>query len=146
MADDENRSAKIEPEDEMFQMNSNKVIGLGKDSEKLNLILMIPKSNIRSFDSDVSLSRVLNSRLNDPEAVKTLAKEFMGKNSHRLKEMSFKVDIFCLTTGRLLCSDISTSICDVNSKTHGSMDLYDVTPLRSCSELVVKLLWSQNLT
>ena len=114
----------------MFQINSNRIIGLGKDFGELNLILMIPKSNIHSSDSDVSLNRVLNSRLNDPEAVEVLAKEFMGKNSHRLKKMKIKVELFCLTTGRLLCSDVSSSICDVNSKAYGSMDLYDVTPQR----------------
>ena len=58
----------------MFQIKSNRVTGLGKDSGELNLILMIPKSNICSSDYDVSLSRVLNSRLNDPEAVDTPAK------------------------------------------------------------------------
>ena len=118
----------------MFQVNSVRVIGLGKGVRKLNLILMIPKSNIRSNDSDVSINRVLMSRLNNSKAVEVLAKEYMRKNSHRLKKMRVKIELFFLTTGRFLCSSMSSSICVVNSNKYGSMDLYDVTQLRSCSE------------
>ena len=47
--------------------------------------------------------------------------------------MKLRVDVFCLSSGKPLCSGVSASISDSASKAHGAMDLYDVTPLRSCS-------------
>ena len=131
--EDLNRPEPIADEDEMFEVGDDRLIRLGKSAGWLNLIIMIPKSKARSSDMDISLKKVLALRVMDPEAVSALANEFTRRNSHRLKRMRLKVEIFCLATGRSLCSRISSPISDSASKTHGAMDLYDVTPLRSCA-------------
>ena len=38
-----------------------------------------------------------------------------------------------METGQLLCSNMLGSVCDVNSLKHGSLDLYDVSPLVICA-------------
>ena len=81
----------------MFKIGNDRVIGLGKGVREMNLIVMIPKSNVRSNGSDVSINRVLMSRLGDSEAVEALAKEYMRKNSHRLKKRRVKIELQFVT-------------------------------------------------
>ena len=81
------RPEPIADEDEMFEVGKDRLIKLGKDAGGLNLIVMIPKSEARASDTDISLKKVLASRISEPEALSALVSEFTRRNSHRLKRM-----------------------------------------------------------
>ena len=127
------RPEPIADEDDMFEMGKDRILKLGKDAGGLNLIVLIPKSEARASATDISIKRVLASRVPEPEALSALVNEFTKKNSHRLKKLRLRVEIFCLASGRSLSSQTSPPISDSASRTHGAIDLYDVTPRRSCA-------------
>ena len=98
------------------------------------MIILIPKTEKRASNEDVSLNKLLKSRVDDPKALKLLIDTYTGKNSLNLKKVKVKVDVYSLETDELLGSDISGAIFDTASKAHGAMDLHDATPLRSCAD------------
>ena len=125
---------QIPQEDEIFSIQDDMVLRIGKDAGELNMIILIPKTEKRASHDDVSLSKLLKSRVNDIESLKILTENYTGKNSINLKKVRLKVEVFSLSTNKLLGSSISTPILDTASKAHGAMDLYDATPLRACAE------------
>jgi len=125
--------SRIPEEDEMFSIKDDLVLPIGKDAGELNLIILIPKTDKRSSDEDVSLNKLLESRVKNPEALKTLTENYTGKNSLNLKKVRLKADVYSLETNQYIGSSISRPIFDTASKAHGAMDLHDATPLRSCA-------------
>jgi len=126
--------AKIPAEEEIFTIKDDMVLPIGKDAGELNMIILIPKTEKRASNEDVSLNKLLKSRVDDPEALQLLTDTYTGKNSLNLKKVKLKVDLFSLESDELLGSDISGAVFDTASKAHGAMDLHDATPLRSCAD------------
>merc|ERR1719474_539266 len=134
---DEPRYEKIDripDEDEMFSIKDDMVLPIGKDSGELNMIILIPKTEKRATHEDVSLNKLLKSRVTDSETLRILTNNYTGKSSINLKKVRLKVEAYSLTTSKLIGSSISKPIFDTASKAHGAMDLYDATPLRACAE------------
>ena len=125
---------KIPVEDEMFTIQDDMVLSIGKEVGELNMIILIPKTEKRASLEDVSLNKLSRSRVKDPEVLKTLINKYTGKNSSNLKKVRLRVDVISLDTNANLGSNISGVIFDTASKAHGAMDLHDATPLRSCAE------------
>merc|ERR1712227_808429 len=98
-------SDRILVKDEMFDINEERVLNIGKEAGELNMIILIPKTEKRANNNDVSL-----------------------------KKVRLKIEVFCLDSGVLLGSSLSCPISDTASKAHGAMDIHDATPLRSCAE------------
>merc|ERR1712198_694932 len=125
---------RIPDEDEMFSIKDDMVLPIGKDSGELNMIILIPKTEKRATHEDVSLNKLLKSRVTDPETLRILTNNYTGKSSINLKKVRLKVEVFSLATNQLLGENVSKPIFDTASKAHGAMDLYDATPLRTCAE------------
>jgi len=124
---------RIEEEDEMFSIQDDFILPIGKESGELNMIILIPKTEKRASHDDVCLSKLLKSRVKDPDALKILTDTYTGKNSLNLKKVKLRVDIYSLESNSFIGSSISGPIFDTASKAHGAMDLHDATPLRSCA-------------
>ena len=120
-------------QDDMVLPN-NMVLQIGKEYGELNMIILIPKTEKRASEDDVSLNKLLKSRINDPEALKVLTDTYTGRNSLNLKKVNLKVEVYSLESGQLLGNGILGAIFDTASKAHGAMDLHDATPLRSCAD------------
>ena len=133
-SDRDNGRVEIPEEDEMFSINEDMVLGIGREATELNMIILIPKTEARAAGDDVSLRKLLESRISNPAALTALSEKYSKKNSVNLKKVCLKLDVFCLDSGLLLGSSISSSISDTASKAHGAMDLHDATPLRSCAK------------
>merc|ERR1719245_2794617 len=103
------------------------VLSIGREASELNMIILIPKTEARAAGDDVSLKKLLESRISNPEVLKALTEKYSKKKSVNLKKVRLRVDVFCLD------SSISCPISDTASKAHGAMDLHDATPLRSCA-------------
>jgi len=127
------RIERIEAEDEMFEIQDDFILPIGKEFGELNMIILIPKTEKRASHDDVCLSKLLKSRIKDPAALKFLTDTYTGKNSLNLKKVKLRVDVFSLESNTFLGSSISGPVFDTASKAHGAMDLHDATPLRSCA-------------
>lgn len=130
---DDDREKPIAEKDEMFDLDADMTLKIGKDAGELNMIILIPKTEKRANVNDVSLNKLLHSRTSNAAVLETLSMSYKGKNSVNLKKVKLKVEVFDLDTNYLLGSDITNAISDTASKAHGAMDLHDVTPLRSCA-------------
>jgi len=130
----QNENDRILVKDEMFDINEEMVLNIGKEAGELNMIILIPKTEKRANNNDVSLNKLLQSRTNNETALNALSETYTGKNSVNLKKVRLKIDVFCLESGVLLGSSLSCSISDTASKVHGAMDIHDATPLRSCAD------------
>jgi len=128
-----NNIERIEAQDEMFQIQDDFILPIGKEFGELNMIILIPKTEKRASHDDVCLSKLLKSRIKDPAALKFLTDTYTGKNSLNLKKVKLRVDVFSLESNTFLGSSISGPVFDTASKAHGAMDLHDATPLRSCA-------------
>ena len=103
----------------MFDINEEMVLNIGKEAGELNMIILIPKTEKRANNNDVSLNKLLQSRTNNETALNALSETYTGKNSVNLKKVRLKIDVFCLESGVLLGSSLSCSISDTASKVHG---------------------------
>jgi len=130
---DELRSVAIPDKDEMFELSEDMVLRVGKDAGELNMIILIPKTEKRANGNDVSLNKLLQSRVQNSAVLEALSESYRGKNSVNLKKVKLKVEVFDLESGVILGSSISRAISDTASKAHGAMDLHDTTPLSSCA-------------
>jgi len=131
------RYDKIEPlpdMDDIFMMGSDMVLNIGKGSNELNLIILIPKTEARSFEDEVTINKIVADRISNPEAAESVLMNYTKKTSTNIKKLKIKVEIFSLETNRLICSAYSVAISDNASKEHGAMDFQVVNPLRSCAK------------
>ena len=125
---------RIRDEDTLFPIGAERTIILGRGVGELNLIILMPKTEKRSSPEDVSLKKLLDSRVRDPDVVRLLMGAYTGRHSINLHKLRLRVEIYGLKTGVLITSGVSEVIFDTASKIHGAMDLSDATPLRSCSQ------------
>jgi len=120
--------------DDVFMLGSDMVLHIGKGSGELNLIILIPKTEARSFEDEVTINKIIADRMPDPDAMQPILFNYKKKTSTNIKKLKIKVEIFSLDSNVLLCSGLSSAICDTASKEHGAMDFAVATPLRSCSK------------
>ena len=85
------------------------VLPIGKEYGELNMIILIPKTEKRASEDDVSLNKLLKSRINDPEALKVLTDTYTGRNSLNLKKIKLKVEVYLLESGQLLGNGMAFS-------------------------------------
>ena len=126
---DVNRS-KIIPTDFLFKLEDRSKIILGKNKNNLNLVILIPKTDLRSASEDVSLGQVLDQRIPDAEARDLVRKHYAGKNSVNLKKMQIKVEV--IVDEETINTGVSTMIVDKSCKKEGSLDIKYVKPNISC--------------
>ena len=117
--------------EELFKIGPNRKIHLGKDSDKLKVKILYPKTEARSTEGDVTVKEMLKERGFPP--VPELVMEFCeGPNKKNLKECKLLVDIQVpregdnwTTIGRGLSSTIKDS--------KSLLDIHDFSPNVSCS-------------
>merc|ERR1712227_431441 len=112
-------SDRILVKDEMFDINEERVLNIGKEAGELNMIILIPKTEKRANNNDVSLNKLLQGRTNNEMALNALSETYSGKNSVNLKKVRLKIEVFCLDSGVLLGSSLSCPISDTASKAEG---------------------------
>ena len=82
--------------EEIFKIGPDRKLQLGKDSNKLKVKILYPKTEARSTEGDVTVMEMLKQRSLPP--VRELAMEFSeGPNKKNLKECKLLVDIQTLT-------------------------------------------------
>ena len=77
------------------------MIPIDKEAGELNMIILIPKKEKHASNEDVSLNKLLKSRVDDPEALKLLNDTHTGKNSLNLKKIKLGYSELC--QNRLNC-------------------------------------------
>ena len=135
----DNERKVIPQEDVMFPLveeNGQIVLSLGKGNQELNLVILIPKTEARCADEDISIERLLEQRM--PGEAKRRARDrlkqflFTGKKAHNLKKVKLCVEVLSLDGSRMLASGTSEGITDTGSKTVGALDVKEAHPLISC--------------
>ena len=125
--------APLQEFDTVFTLGQDNMLNIGKNSGELNLIILIPKTEARSAETEVTLNRIILDRIQNPDALDSVLQNFQKKSSNKIKKMRIKFEIFHLESGQLLSQGFSNTICDSSSKEYGVMDFSLATPLRSCA-------------
>ena len=125
--------APLQEFDTVFTLGQDNLLNIGKNSGELNLIILIPKTEARSAETEVTLNRIILDRIQNPDALDSVLQNFQKKSSNKIKKMRIKFEIFHLESGQLLSQGFSNTICDSSSKEYGVMDFSLATPLRSCA-------------
>ena len=131
---DHGRMPPIPPEDELFDLRDNKLI-LGNGRNNLNLTVIKPKTDKRAGAKDISLSKVIQSRVHDPEAQEVIRKIFektLETGTEPKSIVHLMVDIFNANTNVRLCREKSPAILDLSSPTLAPPDMKEVKPRVSC--------------
>jgi len=115
-------------------VQGNSVV-LGKKREQLNLILLQPKQQARAKANEATITKVLADRLGPyvgQEKVELHENFFKKEHARNLKRIRLKVDFY--DESGFHCGEAISpqTIIDTGNKEIGSMDLYDVTPRKSC--------------
>jgi len=115
-------------------VQGNSVV-LGKKREQLNLILLQPKQQARAKANEATITKVLADRLGlyvGQEKVELHENFFKKEHARNLKRIRLKVDFY--DESGFHCGEAISpqTIIDTGNKEIGSMDLYDVTPRKSC--------------
>jgi len=108
----------------------------GRGNRELNLVVLIPKTEARCGEEDISMDHLLEQRLPGEryKSAKTCLKEnlFTGRRAYNLKKARIRVEVLSPNRSELLASGTSQGITDTRSKTVGALDLRDAHPLVSC--------------
>ena len=135
----DNERKVIPQEDVMFPLveeNGQIVLSLGKGNQELNLVILIPKTEARCADEDISIERLLEQRM--PGEAKRRARDrlkqflFTGKKAHNLKKVKLCVEVLSKDGSQLLATGSSEGITDTGSKAVGALDVKEAHPLISC--------------
>ena len=128
---DQGRVPPIPPDDELFDLKDDKLtLGNGKDN--LNLTIIKPKTDKRAGATDISLSQVIQTRVNVPEAQEVIRKLFEKTGTELKSRVHLLVEIFDAKTNAPLCREKSPAILDVSSPTLAPPDMKEVKPRVSC--------------
>ena len=129
----------IQTEDVMFPLveeNGQIRLRLGKGNCELNLVILIPKTEARCADEDISIDRLLEHRMpgEDKKKARDCLKEFLftGKKAYNLKKVKLCVEVLSLDGSHMLAGGTSEGITDTGSKTVGALDVKEAHPLISC--------------
>ena len=124
-------SRSIPEEDYLFDLpDHNKIILGGRGRNNLKLVILRPKTNKRSSDTDISFGRILEQRIVDEEDRRVLTDKFDTNKSSAADEVKIRVDF---KTKGSMTTVISDKIVDKTSKEQGSLDIKYVHPSVSCS-------------
>ena len=118
--------------DEMFLLGSDMVLHLGRTQSELNMVILIPKTESRSNQDEITINKIMANRIQEPFLINTISNCFNKKNSNNIKKLKIKYEVFSLKTGELIQSGVSNSISDSSSREHGILDFAKATPLASC--------------
>ena len=123
-----------EPQDweELFKIGQDWKLCLGKDSDKLKVKILYPKTEARSTEEDVTVLKMLKQR-GFPQVQELATKFCEGPNKKNLKECKLLVDIQAPTEGDTWVSirrGLSRTIKDSKSL----LDIHDLSANVSCSE------------
>jgi len=137
---DQGRKA-IQTEDVMFPLveeNDQITLRLGKGNCELNLVILIPKTEARCADEDISIDRLLEQRMpgEGKRRARDCLKEFLftGKKAYNLKKVKLSVEVLSSDGSQMLASGTSEGITDTGSKTVGALDVKEAHPLISCEK------------
>ena len=135
---DEGRK-QIFKEDIMFPLeeeNGRLRLKLGRGNRELNLVVLIPKTEARCGEEDISMDQLLEQRLPGEryKSARTCLKEnlFTGRRAYNLKKARIRVEVLSPNRSEVLASGTSRGITDTGSKTVGALDIRDAHPLVSC--------------
>ena len=131
---DESRYQDIHPlakVDDMFLVGEDMVLSLGRGQEELNMVVLIPKTESRSAEKEVTINSVMADRVNNPDLVDQLITNFNKKSSNNIKRLKLKLEVFSFKTNKLLMVGYSNPICDSSSKEHGILDFTEIN-VKSC--------------
>ena len=131
---DESRYPDIQPlakVDDMFLVGEDMVLNLGRGQEELNMVVLIPKTESRSAEKEVTINSVMADRVNDPDLVEQLVSNFNKKSSNNIKRLKLRLEVFSFQTNQLLMVGYSNAICDSSSKEHGILDFTEIN-VKSC--------------
>ena len=130
---DEERN--IPDEDFLFELGEDNTIHLGDESTNLNMLILKNVTDQRSRDEqDITLGKMIQSRVPNSDIHSELKKYFSGRKSVNKTRMRLRVDIFCPHSGRLLAQTYSGSVVNTDNKSSGALDFYDVIRNQSCGE------------
>ena len=134
---DDGRRPCIPLEDTMYELKEDLFLTLGRNARELNLVILIPKTEARSTEDDISIDKMLElrvpgSRARDKTAREKLKQLYVGKKAANLKRMRLKVEVISMKEDRLIATGVSEEVTDTGSKTVGALDVWDATPLMSC--------------
>ena len=132
---DKSRYSDIQPlakVDDMFAMGEDMVLNLGRGQEELNMVVLIPKTESRSAEQEVTINSVVADRVHSPDLVEQLIANFNKKSSNNIKRLKLKLEVFSLQTNQLLMVGHSNPICDSSSKEHGILDFTEINVKSSC--------------
>jgi len=141
-----NVTCSIPDVDNMFMLKKDRVLTLGKGAGELNLIFLIPKTEARAAEEEVTLKKVIFDRVTEESVASLVLANFRGRSSSNIKRVRVKVEIYCNVTGSLLHSSVSSPICDTGSKDHGLMDFVEAGPLSGCANGGKKVLMNSEST
>jgi hypothetical protein len=130
---DGERKKKLNKEDKMFNLENPKKLEFGKLWNQLNLVLLIPKTDSRGSDQDLTLGNMIRSRIDDQEIVNRMTEKFSGRNSENIRRVKIQCEIHDMDSN-LIFVGLSEAIVDTNSKKHGVLDIHDASPLKSCEK------------
>ena len=131
----------IPDEDYLFDLGSDNVIHIGEEPNKLNMIILKNVTDKRSKDpNDVTLGKMIRSRVRNSDVHSQLEKYFSGESVNNKTRMRLKVEVFCSESGDLLSRVWSGPIINTDSKLNGALEFYDVIPNKSCAEANEKIV------
>ena len=131
---DESRYPDIQPlpkVDDMFLVGEDMVLSLGRGQEELNMVVLIPKTESRSAEKEVTINSVMADRVPSSDLVEQLIANFNKKSSNNIKRLKLKLEVFSFQTNKLLMVGYSNPICDSSSKEHGILDFTEIN-VKSC--------------
>ena len=83
---------KLPELDDVFMLGSDMVLNIGKGSGELKLIILIPKTEARSFDDEVTINKIIADRVPDPDAREFALLNYKKKTSVNIKNLKIKAE------------------------------------------------------
>ena len=104
----------------MEEENGRLRLKLGRGNRELNLVVLIPKTEARCGEEDISMDHLLEQRLPGEryKSAKTCLKEnmFTGRRAYNLKKARIRVEVLSPNRSEVLASGTSRGITDTGSK------------------------------
>ena len=107
---------RIANEDNLLDIKDDNILTLGKHRDDPNRIILIPKTEKRATNEDMTLKKLIEDRTEQPETRKALIDRYRGREWLNLKKVRLKIDTDTLEIDKLLGYDISTVIVDTASE------------------------------
>ena len=136
MADIERYKGKdegLQEIDDLFPISDDMVLSFGKKQGEINMVLLVPKTESRSHQEEVTINKVMANRLKEPFLIDTVSSHFHSKrNANNMKRLRIRYEVYSHETDELLMSGESEKISDSANKDHGVLDFTHAVPPSSC--------------